>query len=67
MLILALIQITDLHLLSIWWLPCHMLFTDILEVFEYAYFFLYSVNIYIICQLKGCLFIIMTIIPYVYL
>ena len=67
MLILALVQITDLHLLGIWWLHYHMLFTDILKVFESAYFFLFSINIYIICQLKGCLFIIMTIILYVYL
>ena len=65
MLILALIQITDLHLLGIWWLHCQILFTDILKVFEYAYFSLFSVNIYIICQLKWCLFIIMTIILYV--
>ena len=42
MLILALVQITDLHLLGIWWLHCHMLFTDILiKVFESAYFFLF--------------------------
>ena len=33
-----------------------MLFTDILKVFESAYFLLYLVNVYIICQLKGCLF-----------
>ena len=67
MLIFALVQITDQHLLGIWWLHCNMLFTDILKVVESAYFFLFSVNIYIICQLKGCLFIIMTIILYVYL
>ena len=30
--------------------------TDILKVFESAYFFLYLVNVYIICQLKRCLF-----------
>ena len=33
-----------------------MLLTDILKVFESAYLFLYLVNVYIICQLKGCLF-----------
>ena len=32
-----------------------MLFTDILKVFESAYFFLYFVNVYVICQFKGCL------------
>ena len=35
-----------------------MLFTDILKVFESAYFFLYLVNVYIICQLEGSLFYI---------
>ena len=44
-----------------------MLFTDILKVFESAHFFLFSVNIYIICQLKGCLFIIMTIIYFMFI
>ena len=32
-----------------------MLFIDILKVFESAYFFIYLVNVCIICQLKGCL------------
>ena len=33
-----------------------MLFTEILKAFESAYFFIYLVNVCIICQLKGCLF-----------